>query len=84
LNDLRYNGRVELLKGSTTKHKHIMKNIIITLAAILGITAVAAFLLSFRAPVNVDSLIGYASIFALVGVAGLDYRINWKRLFSRS
>ena len=81
---MRYNGRVELLKSSATKHKHIMKNIIITLAAILGVTAAAAFLLSFRSPVNVDSLIGYASVFALVGVAGLDYRINWKRLFSRS
>ena len=60
-----------------------MKNIIITLAAILGVTAAAAFLLSFRSPVNVDSLIGYASVFALVGVAALDYRVNWKRLFSR-
>jgi hypothetical protein len=83
LNELVYNERVELFRGSASKPKHIMKNIITTLAALLGITAAVALLLSFRSPVNVDSIIGYASIFALVGVAGLDYRINWKRLFSR-
>lgn len=59
-----------------------MKNTIITLAVLLGVTAAAALLLSSRTQVTVDSAIGYACVFALAGVAALEYRINWKRLFS--
>jgi hypothetical protein len=60
-----------------------MKNGIITTAILLGPTAAVALALSYRTQVNVDSAIGYASVLALVGLAALEYRINWKRLFSR-
>ena len=58
------------------------KNIL--LAVPVSLVAVAALVLSFRFPVNAESLIGYASVLALLGVAALEYRINWKRLFGRS
>ena len=50
----------------------------------VSLIAVAAVVLSFRAPVNAESLIGYASVLGLLGVASLEYRISWKRLFGRS
>jgi hypothetical protein len=63
--------------------KH-MKNTII-LAVSLGVTiAAAALLLSFRSLFTAESLIGYLSVFALIGMATLEYRINWRRLFGRS
>jgi len=58
------------------------KNVII--AVPVSLIAVAALLLSFRSSINAESLIGFASVFALLGVAALEYRINWKRLFGRS
>ncbi|MBL9213684.1 MAG: hypothetical protein JNL92_24685 [Opitutaceae bacterium] len=58
------------------------KNLII--AVPVSLIAVAALLLSFRSSINAESLIGFASVFALLGVAALEYRISWKRLFSRS
>lgn len=60
-----------------------MKTNLIILAATLSSVAVAAVVLSFRYSVDAASLIGYGSVLALVGMAGLDYRINWKRLLSR-
>jgi len=61
-----------------------MKNSIL-LAVSLGATiAAAALALSFRSSVTADSFVGYASILALLGLAALEYRINWKRLFGRS
>lgn len=61
-----------------------MKNEIITLAALLGtIVAAAAYLLSASSPVSVESLVGYGSVFALLGVAALEYRISWRGLFGR-
>ena len=60
-----------------------MKTNLTIIAATLGAIAAAALVLSFRAPVDADSVIGYLSVLALVGVAGLEYRINWKRLLSR-
>jgi ABC-type Fe3+ transport system permease subunit len=60
-----------------------MKNKIIVLAAIPGVIAAVALVLSFRSPVSADSVIGYVSVLALVGMAALEYRINWKRLFGR-
>ena len=63
--------------------QHTMKTNIIVLAASLGTVAIAALLLSFRSSVSVDSVIGYGSVLALVGMAALEYRINWKRLFGR-
>ena len=58
------------------------KNIL--LAVPVSLIAVAAILLSVRSSVNAESLIGFAGVFALLGTAALDYRINWKRLFGRS
>ena len=50
----------------------------------ISLTAVAALLLSLRSSISAESVIGYASVFALLGVAALEYRISWKRLFGRS
>jgi len=58
------------------------KNIL--LAILLGLTAVAALLLSFRSHLSADSMIGYAVVLALVGMAALEYRVSWKRLLGRS
>jgi hypothetical protein len=58
------------------------KNLLV--AVPISIIAVAAILLSVRSPVNAESLIGFAGVFALLGTAALDYRISWKRLFGRS
>ncbi len=59
------------------------KNILLV-AVPVSLIAVAALVLSFRSSVNAESLIGYASVIALLFVAGLEYRISWKRLFGRS
>ncbi len=56
----------------------------ILVAVPISLIAVAAFLLSFRLPVNAESVIGYVSVVALLFVAALEYRITWKRLFGRS
>ena len=58
------------------------KNLII--AVPISLMAVAALVLSFRSPVTAESLIGYVSVFALLSVAALEYRISWKRLLGRS
>ena len=58
------------------------KNLLI--AVPVSLIAVAALLLSVRSSVNAESAIGFASVFALLTVAALDYRINWRRPFSRS
>lgn len=54
------------------------------MAAIPGVIAVAALVLSLRAPVDADTLIGYASVFALLAVAAVEYRLSWKRVFGRN
>jgi hypothetical protein len=56
----------------------------IILAILSGLIAVAALVLSVRSPVSVDSVFGYGVVLSLLGVAALEYRINWKRLFGRS
>ncbi|MBI5691919.1 MAG: hypothetical protein HZC55_17700 [Verrucomicrobia bacterium] len=58
------------------------KNILIAVPT--GLLAVAALVLSFRIPVNAESVIGYVSVLALLAVAALEYRITWKRLFGRA
>lgn len=58
-----------------------MKTNMIVTAATLSVLAVAALALSFRS--SIDATIGYISILSLVGMAVLEYRINWKRLFGR-
>lgn len=60
-----------------------MKTNVIILAATLSVIAAAALVLSFRSSVDADSVVGYLSVLALLGMASLEYRINWKRLFSR-
>jgi hypothetical protein len=60
-----------------------MKNKRSILAGILGAIAAAALVLSLRSPVNVDTLIGYGSVLALLGFALMEYRISWKRLLGR-
>lgn len=48
-----------------------------------AIIAIAAILLSFRS-FNVDTLVaGYFCVVGLGAVLALDYRLNWKRWFSR-
>ena len=54
------------------------------LAALFSLVAVAALLLSFRSQVTAESAVGYGFVLALLGMATLEYRINWKRLFGRS
>ncbi len=60
-----------------------MKNNKLILAAIPGVIAVAALLLSLRSPVAVENLIGYGSVIALLAVMTVEYRIDWKRVFGR-
>jgi uncharacterized membrane protein len=57
------------------------KNILV--AVPVSVIAVAALVLSYRSSVNAESLIGFVSVFGLLAVASLEYRINWKRLFGR-
>ena len=61
---------------------NMKKNIL--LAVPVSVLAVAALVLSVRPPVNAESMIGYASVLTLLGIAALEYRINWRRLFGRS
>jgi hypothetical protein len=60
-----------------------MKNNTIITAVIPGVIALAALVLSFRSSVSADSLVGFASVLALIGIVALEYRINWKRVFGR-
>ena len=60
-----------------------MKTNTLLLAVIPGVIAPAAFLLLLRAPVSADSLVGFLSVLALLGIAALEYRISWKRVFGR-
>ena len=58
------------------------KNILV--AVPVSLIAVAALVLSFRSSASAESVIGYFSVFALLAVAALEYRISWKRLFGRN
>ena len=60
-----------------------MKNNITTNAAILGTIAAAILVLSVRSQVSIDSIVGFGSIIALLGVAVMEYRISWKEIFGR-
>lgn len=66
----------------TNNDNTMNKNILI--AVPFGLLAVSALLLLARSSVSAESMIGYASVVALLGVAALEYRISWKRLFGRS
>lgn len=56
----------------------------ILVAVPVSLIAVAAVVLSIRSSVSAESLVGYASVGAVLCVAALEYRISWKRLFGRS
>ena len=60
-----------------------MKNTKLTVAAIPGAIAISAIVLSLRAPVNAETLIAYGSVFALLALAAVDYRVRWTRVLSR-
>lgn len=52
-------------------------------AVIPGVLALAALVLFFRAPFNADSVLGTISVLTLLGIAALEYRISWRRVFGR-
>lgn len=60
-----------------------MNNTKLILTASLSAIALAAFMLSFRSPVSADTLVAYGSVLALLAVAAMEYRINWRRVFGR-
>lgn len=60
-----------------------MKTNMLVIAVTLSLVAAAALVLSFRSSIDADTVIGYLSVFALIGMAALEYRIDWKRLFNR-
>lgn len=66
-----------------TYYPDVMKNNKLILAVAPGVIAIAAILLSLRAPVSADVLVGFGSVVALVGLAALDYRGKLTRVFSR-
>ena len=72
--DHRIGGR--LTKEQTMKNKLI-------LAVIPSVSVLAALVLSFRSLITAEALVGYLSVLVLLGVASLEYRLNWKRLFGR-
>jgi hypothetical protein len=58
------------------------KNILV--AVPIGLLAAAVLVLSYHFPLTAESVIGYLSVFALLAVMALEYRITWKGLFGRS
>ena len=59
-----------------------MKNKVL-LAVIPGVIVSAALLLSFRTQITAESLVGFLSVLVALGVAAMEYRLNWKGLFNR-
>jgi hypothetical protein len=62
------------------------KRNILRTTVIPGLIALAVFLLSIVIPFNAaraDYLVGFGAVLALVGIAGLEYRISLKRLLGR-
>jgi hypothetical protein len=52
-------------------------------AVTLGAIAAAALVLSVRHRVAPVDLIGYAAVLSIAGLAAMEYRIDWKRIFGR-
>jgi hypothetical protein len=77
----RYTPRRRIERRFDEHIPNMKKNLLLAVPA--SFIAVAALVLSFRAPVNAEALIGYATVLALVGVAALEYRLSWKRLLGR-
>jgi hypothetical protein len=78
---MRYTLRVAQI-GQTNPDNNMKTNNI--LAVLLGLIAAAALALSLSTQVTVESVIGYASVLALLGVAASEYRLGWKGLFGRN
>ena len=60
-----------------------MKNNITTQAVLLGLTATALITLSVRSHLGLDSIVGFGSVLALIGVAAMEYRLTWKSVLGR-
>jgi hypothetical protein len=63
-------------------NKNMKNNVLI--AVPFGFSAVAASVLSFYSKLTVESVIGWASVGALLAVAMLDYRIAARRSSTRA
>lgn len=61
----------------------IMKNNKLIVAAIPGIIALAAIVLSFRASVSAETLVAYVSVVSILALGALDYRVSWSRVLGR-
>jgi hypothetical protein len=59
-----------------------IENILKT-AVIPGFIALAAVLLSLFVPITMDSIIGFGSVIIVAGIAALEYRLTFKKLFGR-
>ena len=76
-----YYSPVDTRSVKTKPDINLKKNILVAVPA--SLIAVAALVLSYRSSASVESLIGFVSVFGLLSVAALEYRISWKRIFGR-
>ena len=65
--------------GSNQGHIHMKTNINAT-TVIPGVIVATALLLSFGSFAKADIIVGFSAVFAVVAIATLEYRLNWKRL----
>ena len=80
--DAVHSSRTKPMGARTNQGIHHMKTNIIR-AATPAVIAIAAILLSFRST-NAGALFtGYFCVIGTCAVMALDYRVDWKRLFSR-
>lgn len=59
------------------------KENMLKIAVIPGVLAVAVVLLALVSPFSADGVAGYGTVLFLVGIAAVEYRINWKRFLRR-
>jgi hypothetical protein len=76
-----YHGRLVPI-GTGTNQIHHMKTNTVSAAA-PAILALAAIVLSFRYMSASALLAGYFCVAGIVAIAAVEYRLNWKRFFSR-
>lgn len=74
--------RIRRSDASAESTSTMKKSII--LAVPVALVAIAALVLSFRSPVPAETVIGYVGVLMLLGIASLEYRISWRRLFGRT
>lgn len=80
-----FRGRILLNRRSDASAEiqiNMKKNIIV--AVPFALVAIAALVLSVRYLNHVDTLIGATGVLVLLGIASLEYRVSWKRLFGRA